>query len=61
MPDKTIKVCGGREYHLGALQPLIFFAGANGYVSGGYLTTSGNGLEADDGMIEAMGLKKGKR
>jgi biotin synthase len=58
LPDKTIKVCGGREYHLGKLQPLIFFAGANGYVSGGYLTTKGDGIDADDGMIEMLGLKK---
>ena len=57
-PDKTIKVCGGREFHLGKLQPLIFFAGANGYVSGGYLTTTGDGVDADDRMIEMLGLKK---
>jgi len=58
LPDKTIKVCGGREFHLGKLQPLMFFAGANGYVSGGYLTTTGNGVDADDSMIEMLGLKK---
>jgi biotin synthetase len=58
LPDKTIKVCGGREFHLGKLQPLIFFAGANGYVSGGYLTTKGDGVDADDRMIETLGLKK---
>ena len=58
LPDKTIKVCGGREHHLGPLQPLIFYAGANGYVSGGYLTTAGIGLDADDAMIKAMGLRK---
>jgi biotin synthase len=58
LPDKTIKVCGGREFHLGNLQPLIFFSGANGYVSGGYLTTKGDGIEADDRMIEMLGLKK---
>jgi len=58
MPDKVIKVCGGREYHLGALQPLIFLAGANGYISGGYLTTGGAGVDADDVMVKALGLKK---
>lgn len=57
-PRSTIKVCGWREYHLGTLQPLIFFAGANGYVSGNYLTTSGQGLDADDRMIAALGLRK---
>lgn len=58
LPDKTVKVCGGREFHLGKLQPLIFFAGANGYVSGGYLTTKGDGVDADDRMIEILGLEK---
>ncbi len=56
--DKTIKVCGGREHHLGTLQSLIFYAGANGYVSGGYLTTPGNGIEFDDAMIRSMGMRK---
>ncbi|MDG5815253.1 biotin synthase BioB [Chitinispirillales bacterium ANBcel5] len=58
MPQKTIKVCGGREVNLGPLQSMIFFAGANGYVSGGYLTTPGAGLDADDKMIAALGLEK---
>ncbi len=58
MPQKTIKVCGGREVNLGALQSMIFFAGANGYVSGGYLTTAGAGISADDKMIEELGLTK---
>jgi biotin synthase len=57
-PKKTIKVCGGREHHLGNLQAMIFFAGANGYVSGGYLTTPGSNVESDDAMIKAMGMKK---
>jgi biotin synthase len=56
LPSKTIKVCGGREVNLGDLQPLIFYAGANGYVTGGYLTTAGAGLEHDDAMIKKLGL-----
>lgn len=58
MPGKNIKVCGGRELHLGSLQGMMFFAGANGYVSGGYLTTPGAGIEADERMIKALGLMK---
>jgi biotin synthase len=58
MPKKSIKVCGGREANLGALQSLIFFAGANGYVTGGYLTTGGAGLEKDDAMIGSLGLSR---
>jgi biotin synthase len=57
-PAATIKVCGGREVNLGVLQSQIFFAGANGYVSGGYLTTPGNGIDADDLMIRTLGLFK---
>jgi len=58
LPAKTIKVCGGREFHLGSLQSLLFYAGANGYVSGGYLTTKGAGVDADDVMIASLGLQK---
>lgn len=58
IPQKLIKVCGGREYHLGQLQSLLFFAGANGYISGGYLTTEGTELDSDDIMINALGLEK---
>ena len=54
----VIKVAGGREASLGALQPLIFFAGANSYISGGYLTTGGAGVPQDDAMIAALGLVK---
>ncbi|HMD69209.1 MAG TPA: biotin synthase BioB [Chitinivibrionales bacterium] len=57
-PRRTIKVCGGREKNLGPMQSLIFCAGANGYISGGYLTTQGNGIEADDEMIKLLGLTK---
>lgn len=58
LPSKTIKVCGGREYHLGPLQSLLFYAGANGYISGGYLTTKGAGVDADDRLIDTLGLQK---
>jgi biotin synthase len=58
LPDKRIKVCGGREVNLGALQPLMFYAGANGYISGDYLTTAGDPVESDDRMIAALGLRK---
>lgn len=57
-PDKTIKVCGGREVNLGKVQNLMFYAGANGYISGDYLTTKGDSVESDDEMIKALGLEK---
>lgn len=58
LPDKLIKVCGGRELHLGKLQGLMFLAGANGYVAGNYLTTTGDSIESDDAMIAALHLSK---
>ena len=57
-PDKAIKACGGREINLGRAQNLMFYAGANGYISGDYLTTKGDGFDSDDAMIEALGLEK---
>jgi biotin synthase len=57
-PTKIIKVCGGRELHLGKLQGLMFLAGANGYVAGNYLTTSGDSIASDDAMIAGLGLRK---
>lgn len=57
-PDKTIKVCGGREVNLGPMQALMFCAGANGYISGDYLTTKGDSVESDDEMIKKLGLTK---
>jgi len=60
-PNAVIKVAGGREFNLGVLQPLIFIAGANSYISGGYLTTSGTGVDQDDAMIAALGLAKTRK
>ncbi|MBN1130555.1 MAG: biotin synthase BioB [Chitinispirillaceae bacterium] len=61
LPDKTIKVCGGREKNLGPLQSLMFYAGANGYITGGYLTTPGAGIEQDESMIGSLGLRRTPR
>jgi biotin synthase len=58
LPEKVIKVCGGRETNLGSFQSMIFFAGANGYITGNYLTTSGDPVESDDQMIASLGLVK---
>lgn len=58
LPSTTIKVCGGRETNLGDQQCLMFYAGANGYVTGGYLTTPGAGLAHDDSMIDNLGLHR---
>lgn len=57
MPQKDIFVCGGREVNLRDLQSMIFFAGANGMMIGGYLTTKGRKPDEDLQMIKDLGLK----
>ena len=57
LPDRDIVVCGGREVTLGDLQPLLFWAGANGILIGNYLTTSGRNAEDDLKMIRDLGLE----
>ncbi len=56
-PKKEIKICGGREKNLGEIQPLIFQAGADSIIIGGYLTTNGNPAEKDLEMIKSLGLE----
>ncbi len=56
LPTKEIIICGGREVNLRDLQGLIFAAGANGMMTGNYLTTPGRGTDKDLQMIEDLGL-----
>ncbi len=56
LPDKDIKVAGGREKNLRDLQCLIFSAGANSTMVGNYLTTKGRSPEDDLAMIADLGL-----
>jgi biotin synthase len=56
LPDKEIRVCGGRGTALGQLHPLIFTAGADGFMIGNYLTTSGLDPSDDLEMIQHLGL-----
>ncbi|TVS12286.1 MAG: biotin synthase BioB [Planctomycetaceae bacterium] len=55
-PDREIRIAGGRELHLGCLQPLGLYA-ANSIFVGDYLTTQGQIPEADYRMIEEMGFE----
>jgi biotin synthase len=57
LPDREIIVCGGRMAHLGELHPLVFFAGANGLMTGDYLTTDGRDPSADRALIRNLGLR----
>ena len=54
-PEAEIRIAGGREIHLGSLQPLGLYA-ANSIFVGDYLTTEGQLPEADYRMIEEMGF-----
>jgi biotin synthase len=54
-PAAEIRIAGGREIHLGTLQPLGLYA-ANSMFVGDYLTTKGQLPEADYKMIEEMGF-----
>ena len=56
-PDRTIKLCGGREAGLRDLQSWMFYAGANGAIIGNYLTTAGRSAEDDLRMVEDLGLE----
>ncbi|MGB9744142.1 MAG: biotin synthase BioB [Desulfurella sp.] len=56
MPDKDIRVCGGREHVLKQLHALVFFAGANGIMVSDYLTQKGRSIQDDLDMIKNLGL-----
>ena len=57
MPDKEIRVCGGREFNLGDLQSWSLICGADGMMVGGYLTTRGRAVDDDLKMIADAGFK----
>lgn len=54
-PNREIRIAGGRELHLGSLQPLGLYA-ANSIFVGDYLTTKGQMPDEDYRMIEQMGF-----
>ncbi len=56
MPDKEIRIAGGREFNLREMQSWIFLAGANGMMIGNYLTTRGRHLNDDLQMIRDQEL-----
>jgi len=56
--DKDIRICAGREIVLRDLQSLIYYAGANGMMIGGYLTQLGRAVKYDLQMLEDLGLQR---
>ena len=56
LPDRTLRICGGRATVLKDRQHEVFSAGANAIMTGDYLTTAGQGPETDKMMIKSQGL-----
>jgi biotin synthase len=57
LPDKEIRVCGGRVQTLGEFNSWIFLAGADSILTGNYLTTTGRSYMDDLRLIRQLGLK----
>jgi biotin synthase len=57
LPDKEIKIAGGRERNLRDLQSWMFYAGASSMIIGNYLTTKGRKVEDDFQMIKDLKLE----
>jgi len=56
LPGKEIRICGGRGSALGDLHPLIFLAGADGFMIGNYLTRTGLDPGDDLAILAGLGL-----
>ena len=57
-PVADIVICGGRKSVLGEWETLVFPAGANGLMTGDYLTTTGGTMELDRTMMDTLGILK---
>jgi biotin synthase len=57
LPEKEIRVCGGRGIALRSLHTLIFAAGADGFMIGNYLTQAGLDPREDLKIISDLGLR----
>lgn len=57
LPDKDIKLCGGKEKNLRQLLPLGIVAGCNSLMTGNYLTTTGRDTQLDLELIKDLGME----
>lgn len=55
-PSRDILIAGGRSHVLGGWQSWLYAAGANGMMTGDYLTTSGAAFDADQAMMRTLGV-----
>ncbi|OGW37226.1 MAG: biotin synthase BioB [Nitrospirae bacterium RBG_13_39_12] len=56
LPQKRIRICGGRFQILNEFNSMVFFAGADSLLTGNYLTTTGRSYEDDLRLIKSYGL-----
>ncbi len=56
LPEKEIRICGGRNQTLREFNSLIFMAGADALLTGNYLTTTGRTYSDDLWLIKTHGL-----
>jgi biotin synthase len=54
LPDRELKIAGGREKTLRDLQSWMFFAGASSFLIGNYLTTYGRDPAQDHQMLRDL-------
>ncbi len=57
MPKTILKIAGGREVYHANDQEKVLLGGANGIITGGYLTIGGNSPPDDFQMISKIGLE----
>jgi biotin synthase len=57
LPKSIIKISGGREVTLDDDGKELLLSGANGIISAGYLTLSGNSMKKDLDMIKSINLE----
>lgn len=53
-PTRMIKLAAGRETRLKDFQGLLMLAGANGFLTGGYLTTRGRDISEDQAFQQEL-------
>jgi len=56
LPDRELKIAGGREKVLRDMQSWVFFAGGSSFLIGNYLTTFGRSPKDDHQMLKDLGL-----
>lgn len=59
LPQKEIRICGGRMQVLGEFNSMVFMAGADSLLTGNYLTTAGRTFSDDRLLIKDYGLRTG--